>query len=186
MAPCLICYFTVILFYIERKWLLEKFSHYPNFEVQILWKISALQYYCWKYRSTEKLLNFEKFHIIWKIVKHFTRPKQRAALRKLFSLSPARIPPDKILLRLCNKHFLREIYKNIQTFALKVLHESSSWVSGNGPVQMFFVTPKRKNFARKFVKWEKLLAVFLEHIIFNLKGVEICKMSEVFLRETVL
>ena len=180
MAPCLICYFTVILFYIERKWLLEKFSHYPNFEVQILWKISALQYYCWKYRSTEKLLNFEKFHIIWKIVKHFTRPKQRAALRKLFSLSPTRIPPDKILLCLCKRHFPREIYRNIQTFAFKVLQESSSWASGNGAVQMIFLTPNRNIFAGKFVNWEHFLAVFWEHVISSPKRIEIRKMSEVF------
>ena len=186
MALCLICYFIVIVFYIEQKWLLEKFSHYPTFEVLILWKSLVLQFYCWKYRNTEKLLNFEKFHIIWKIVKHFTRPKQRAALRKLFSLSPPRIPPDKILLRLCNKHFLREIYKNIQTFAFKLLHESSSWASGNGAVQRCFLTPNWKIFARKFVNWENFLAVFWEHIIFNFKGVEICKMSEVFLSEIVL
>ena len=67
-----------------------------------------------------------------------------------------------------------------------MLHESSSWASGNGAVQMFFLTPKRKIFAGKLVNWESFLAVFLEHIVFNLKGVEICKMSEIFLSETVL
>ena len=45
------------------------------------------------------------------IVRHFTRPKQRATLKKLFSLSqtPLTPPPpaDKILLRLWNKIFLR-------------------------------------------------------------------------------
>ena len=44
-------------------------------KVQIVWKISVCQYYCWNYRNTEKYLNFEKFQLIWKIVKHFTRPK---------------------------------------------------------------------------------------------------------------
>ena len=29
------------------------------------------------------------------------------------------------------KHFLREIYRNIQTFAIKLLQEISSWASGN-------------------------------------------------------
>ena len=38
-----------------------------------------------KYRNAKKLLNFQKFQLKWKIVKHFTRPKQRASLRKLFS-----------------------------------------------------------------------------------------------------
>ena len=115
-------------------------------------------------------MNFEKFHLKSKIVKHFTRPKQRAALRKLFSLHQSPL----------KQNFLREIYRNIQTFAFKVLQESSSWASGNGAVQMFFLTPNRNMFAGKFVNWESFLAVFWEHIIFNFKRVEIRKMSEVF------
>ena len=125
-------------------------------------------------------MNFEKFKLKWKIVKHFTRPKQRAALRKLFSLHQPPIPPDKILLNLWNKNFLREVYRNIQTFAFKVLQESSSWASGNGAVQMFFLTPNRNMFAGKFVNWESFLAMFWEHIIFSFKRVEIRKMNEVF------
>ena len=113
-------------------------------------------------------MNFEKFKLKWKIVKHFTRPKQRAALRKLFSLHQPPIPPDKILLNLWNKNFLREVYRNIQTFAFKVLQESSSWASGNGAVQMIFLTPNRNIFAGKFVNWESFLPVFWEHGIFNL------------------
>ena len=96
------------------------------------------------------------------------------------SLPNPPISPDKILLLLWNKNFLREIYRNIQTFAFKVLQESSSWASGNGAVQMFFLTPNRNMFAGKFVNWESFLAVFWEHIIFNFKRVEIRKMSEVF------
>ena len=49
------------------------------------------------------------------------RSKQRAALRKLFCLTPNHFPLDKILLRLWSKKFLPEIYRNIQTFAFKVL-----------------------------------------------------------------
>ena len=45
MFPWLICCFIVILFYIERKWSDEKFSHSLILEVQIVWKISAFQYY---------------------------------------------------------------------------------------------------------------------------------------------
>ena len=125
-------------------------------------------------------MNFEKFQLKWKIVKHFTRPKQRAALRKLFSLHQPPIPPDKILLNLWNKNFLREVYRNIQTFAFKVLQESSSWASGNGAVQMFFLTPNRNMFPGKFVNWEIVLAVFWEHFVFNFKRVEIRKMSLLF------
>ena len=115
-------------------------------------------------------MNFEKFQLKWKIVKHFTRPKQRAALRKLFSLHQSPL----------KQNFLREIYRNIQTFAFKVLQESSSWASGNGAVQMIFVIPNRNIFVGKFVNWESFLAVFWEHVISCFKRVEICKMSEAF------
>ena len=36
-------------------------------------------------------------------------------------------------------------------------------------------------FTRKFVKWETFLAVLQEHIIFNVKRVEVHKMSEIYL-----
>ena len=96
------------------------------------------------------------------------------------------------MLRLWSKNFLREIYRNKQTFAFKVLQESSSWGSGNGAVQMFLLTPSRNMFAGKFVNWESFLAVFWEDIIFNFKRHEIrkisvdfwaklyCKMSDLF------
>ena len=61
-------------------------------------------------------------------------------------------PPGKILLRLWNKNFLKEIYRNIQTFAFKVLQECSSWASRNGGVQMIFLTPNRNMFAGKVRK----------------------------------
>ena len=84
------------------------------------------------------------------------------------------------MLNLWNKNFLREVYRNIQTFAFKVLQESSSWASGNGAVQMIFLTPNRNIFAGKFVNWEHFLAVFWEHVISSRKRIEIRKMSEVF------
>ena len=89
-------------------------------------------------------------------------------------------PSDKILLRLWNKNFLRKIYINIQTFAFKVLQECSSWVSGRDAVQMFFLITNRKVFAGKFVKCEKFLVVYWQIIIFNVKWVEVRKMSEGF------
>ena len=38
----------------------------------------------------------------------------------------------------------------MQTFAFKGLQESSSLASGNGAVQMFFLTPKENKFAGQF------------------------------------
>ena len=87
------------------------------------------------------------------------------------------IPPDQILLRLWNKTFLREIYRNMQTFAFKVLQ--SLWVK-KCAVQMFFLAPNRNIFGQKFVNWERLLAVSWEHTIVNVKWDELRNMSEVF------
>ena len=63
------------------------FTHNLNLEAQIVWKISAFQCSWWKYWNEIKLT---KSSIKWKNLKDFARPKQQAALRKLFSL-----PPDK-------------------------------------------------------------------------------------------
>ena len=43
-----------------------------------------------------------------------------------------------------------------------------------------FLTPNRNMFAGRLLKWEKILAVFQEHIIFNVKWVETRKMSDLF------
>ena len=63
-----------------------------------------------------------------------------------------------------------DIYRNIHTFSFKLLQECTSWASRNGAVQMFFVTPNRNIFA----------GTLWENIIFNIKSVEIHKLSEVF------
>ena len=67
----------------------------------------------------QKIVQFSKVSIKMKIVKYFARPKQRATLRKLFSHPPSHTLPDKTMLRLWNKRFLKEIYRNIQTFPFK-------------------------------------------------------------------
>ena len=122
-------------------------------------------------------MNFQKFQLKWKIVKHFARPKQQSALRNVFSLPPSHSPLDKTLIRLGNKFFFKEIYRNIQIFAFKVLQECSSWVSKNDAVQIFILTPHRNMFARKFVKSERFLAVF-GSILFSLSSE--LRMTEVF------
>ena len=100
-------------------------------------------------RESEKIVEFRRTSIKWKIVKYFTR--LRAASRKLFSLHQPTIPPDEILLHLWNKNFFRELYRNIQIFAFKAHQESSPSASGNGAGQMIFLAPNRNIFAGKFV-----------------------------------
>ena len=125
-------------------------------------------------------MNFQKLQLKRKFVKHFARPKQRRTLRILFSLPPSYLSRDKTLLRLWIKNFVKEIDRNIQRFAFKVLQECSSWASRNGAVQISFLTPNRNMFIGKFVKLERFLAVLREHIIFNVKWVVVRKMSQIF------
>ena len=99
-------------------------------------------------------------------------------------IQPPPSPPSyhqKKSCRVFERKIFLERYKEIcRHFAFKVLQKSSSWASGNGAVQMLFLTPNRNMFTGKFVNWERFLAVFWEHIVFNFKRVEIRKMSEVF------
>ena len=107
-----------------------------------------------------KIVEFPKIFIKMKNCKTFYEAQTASHLKEIIRLSPNLPTPDKILLLLWNKNFLTEIYRNIQTFAFKVLQECSSWVSRNDAVQIFFLTPHRNMFARKFVKPESFLAVF--------------------------
>ena len=80
-------------------------------------------------------------------------------------------------MRLWDKNFLTEIYRNIKTFAIKGLQECSSCESRNGAVQMFFLTSNRNMCAGKFAKSERFLDVLLEHLLVKC---DVRKMSEVF------
>ena len=82
----------------------EIFSHPLTFEVQIVWKSSAFQYYWWKYQNHEIKMNFQEFQLKGKILKYFMRSKQQAALRKLFNLPPVK----NFLLVSGTKNFWRE------------------------------------------------------------------------------
>ena len=67
-------------------------------------------------------LNFLKFQLKWKIVKHFTRLKQRAALRKSFSLHPSHPHQIKPYYVSGTKIFLRryiEIYRHLLSICSK-------------------------------------------------------------------
>ena len=123
-------------------------------------------------------MNFQRFQLKWKTIKYFAIPQPRVGLRKLFS--KWKIKPDKGLLHLWNKNFLREIYRNIQTFAFKVLRECNSWVVLEKIQSKCFFFDINQMFGRKFVKWGSFLAVLREHIFFKVEWVELRKMSEVF------
>ena len=127
---------------------------------------------CWE------IVEFPKISIKMKNCKTSYKVHTGSLLRKLFSLLPTHPPSDIILLRLWNKNFLTEIYRNMQTFAFKVLQECTSWASRNGAVQILH---HKNMFAGTFVKSEEsFLTLLRQHIIFNAKRVVVRKICEVF------
>ena len=139
MVSRLICYLNFILFFIERKWLfMRNLATILLLKSKLSRKFQRFNAIDGSIKMLKKKLNFKKLHLNWKIVKHFLRAKQPN-----YSASPNPQPPDKPLLGLWNKNFPTRIYRNIQTFAIKVLQQWGSWASRNGAVQMFLLTPNR-------------------------------------------
>ena len=109
-----------------------------------------------------------------------TRPKQPAGLRKLFSP-----PPDKKFLRIWNKNFITEIYRNMQTFVFQMFWECSSWAFRNSAGQMFFLTHTRDMFVGKLVNWLRFSAVLQKYFFTMLSELRFKKWVS-FLSETIL
>ena len=124
MAPCLVCYFIVILFYIERKWLMRNLARILPLKPKLSGKFQRVNAIggiskCWK------IVEFPKISIKMKNCKTFCKAETTSRLNEI--IKPLSNPPpyDKILLCLWNKTFLTKIYRNIRTFAFKLLHECS-------------------------------------------------------------
>ena len=103
--------------------------------------------------------------------KSFHEAQAASCLKEIiqpFPQSPTHPHQIKSYYVLGKKNFM-ELYRNIQTFAFKVLQKYSSLVSRNGATQMFFLTPNRNMFAGKFVKSERFLTVLREYIMFHIK-----------------
>ena len=120
MVPCLICYLIVILFYIERMWHLVR-----NLATTLPLK-SKLSGKFQRFNAVDGSIEMLKNSWISKIWIKIKNCKTFYEAKRLW-----------------NKNVLSEIYRNIQTFAFKVLQQYSSWASRNGAVRMFFLTPKR-------------------------------------------
>ena len=115
-----------LLFYcniIERKWLLMR-----NLAI-ILPSNHNLSRKFYRFNIIDESIEIlQKFQLKWKIVKHFVRLKQWAALRKLLNLPQPPIPPDKILLHLWNKK--RDIQKYTD-ICIKYFLGVRKWCSAN-------------------------------------------------------
>ena len=78
---------------------------------------------CWK------VVEFQKNSVKIKSCKTLYEAQTATRLKETIQ-APRNSPPSgKTLLRLWNKIFLREIYRNAQKFAFKVHQESGSWAS---------------------------------------------------------
>ena len=116
-----------------------------------------------------------------KYCKTFYEVQTVSRLKEIIQPPPTRYPTRwNLTTSLEQKFSQRDIHK----YTYICFEECSYWVSRNGPLQIFFLTPNRNMFAGKFVKWvyklQKFLIVFREHIIFDIRWVEVHKISEVF------
>ena len=124
---------------------------------------------CWKINE------FPKIPIKRNNSKAFCEAQTASRLKEVIQ----QIKPDKSLLLLWNKNFLREIYRNKQIIAFKVLRECISWESRNDAAPIFF-SDTNQMIAERFVNWERFFSVLRKHIGFNVEWVQVRKMSEVF------
>ena len=109
---------------------------------------------------------------------------QTASRLKEIIQSPS--TPHTNLATSLKQNFLREICRNIQTFAFKVLQESSSWASGNGAVQILFFTPNRNMVAGKFVN-EKAFWLCFGIMLFSIsKELRFVKWVRFFVRNCMV
>ena len=177
------CLFFIILFYIAIKWLLMRnvASVLP-----LKSKLSGkFQRFNAINRCIEmlKIVKFSKISIKIKIVKHFASPKQWTALRNLFSLPPSHFSPSTTRTNLTTSRkqfFFKEIYRNrhlLSTCFKNVVLGRQEMVL----YKYFFWYHSEKCLLENLS--ERLLAVFREHIIFNVKWV---KNEWGFFNETVL
>ena len=89
-------------------------------------------------RSIEmlKIIEFSKITIKIKNCKTFCKAQTVSRLKEIIQPLLSHTPPDKSSRRLWNKNFLKEIYRNIETFTFKVFQECSFQPSRNGAVQI--------------------------------------------------
>ena len=154
MAPCLVCYFIVISFYIDRNWLL----------MRNLATILPL-----KSKLYGKFQCFNAINGNIEMLQNSYEVQTVNHLKEIIQPYPFHILSDKISLHLWNKNFLREIYRNIQVSAFK------KWCCANN----IFGT-KQKHVCSKTCEVRNIFVAFREHIIFNVKSVEVRNMTEVF------
>ena len=111
--------------------------------------------------------------------KTFYEAQTATCFKEIISLVSIHSPPDKILLYLWNKNFLTQIYRNIYRHLLSKYFKNAVIERPEAvPCNCFFGHQTAKSL--QFVKSERFLIVLREHFMFNIKWVEICKISDIF------
>ena len=135
----------------------------PSVSVQIVGKISAF------YSDAEKQLNFQKFQLKYKIVKHLRDLNSEPPYGNHSASTQTTLLYIKFYYVSGTKYLLRrytEIYRHLLSKSLKnaVLGRQEMCSAKN-----VFSDTKQKYVCWKIYKSERLLAVLREHIIFNVK-----------------
>ena len=108
-----------------------------------------------------KIVEFQKISIKVKNCKTFYETQTASPLKEIIQPPPTPHTTVENLARSLKQNFLREIYRNIQTFDFTVFQESSSWASGNDAVQMFFSDTKQKHVCSKICRLRKFFSCVL-------------------------
>ena len=95
---------------------------------------------------------FSKLSIIIKNCKTFHETQTVSRLQEIIQSSPQPTPIIQNITTSLEKKILTEIYRNIQTFAFKVLQKCSSLASRNSAVQIFTLKSSRSMPAGNFLK----------------------------------
>ena len=144
-------FFLSILFYIERKWLLVR-------NLAIILPLKS--------KLSEKFQRFNAIDKSIEIEMLFPHPTPSPHQVKFYYVSETKIFLRRYLQ--IYGHLLSKCFKNAVLHRQEMVHAIS------------FLTPSRNVIALKFVKSEIFLVVLWEHIIFNVKWVDVHKMSDAF------
>ena len=165
IPPWFIYHFTLILWHIERKWLLKR--NLPTillFKSKLSGKLQHFNAIDGSIKMLKSMLIFQIFQLKWKFSKHFTSPEQQPGWRKLFSphqIKASYVSGSKIFERRFTglyRHLLSQCTKTEVLGHLEMVQYKCFF---------WYLAPIRNMF----------LAAY---IFYNVEWVEVRKMSEIF------
>ena len=135
----------------------------------------TLLFYCYIIPYWKKIVEFPNISIKMKNCKTFYEVEPPPPpFHPVHQIKASNVSGTKIFLRRnteIHRHLLSKWFKNVIFGHLEI-----------DAVQMFFLTPTKNMFAKKFLNWERFLDVLclFGNTFFNVERVELLKMSEIF------